>query len=380
MFFMMTDTTDDSSEFARFFTDQAVLDGVEGSYQVKQQDSPPKEASSSLGKDHGLPPIIKGGDFPPSWELESRPYLIDKFFQRGDTILLSSPPKCHKSFFWGNIAVSLGTGTPFLGMETTQSNVLIIDLELRRDVAMDRLINIAQAKGFDKVPDSVFLWSLARHTYDLDTICEVLNSELLNLPKMDLVIVDPLYVIDRGTDFDENNAHSVTRLITALERLTTEQDSALGLVHHCRKGNLNNADAMDRTSGSSAFSRYPSVIMNLSRHEQEDCSIIESVTRNFRAPPTMCLEFDAPLIKERPDLDITKYRKYGEAGISKESTQRKILHSLPLHPIEKQEWYARCREFNLTETDFLSAVKELLEKGSVEKTDKGFIRNKEAPF
>ena len=34
--------------------------------------------------------------------------------------------------------------------------------------------------------------------------------------------------------------------------------------------------------GSSAFSRYPSVIMNLSPHEMQDCAIIEFTTRNFK--------------------------------------------------------------------------------------------------
>ena len=124
----------------------------------------------------------------------------------------------------------------------------------------------------------------ASHTYDLDTIVEVLRSKLEELPQLDLVCVDPIFVLDRGDSFDENSAHSVTRLITALEQLTIEQDSALMLVHHTRKGNLNNADSMDRASGSSAFSRYPSVIMNLSPHEMQDCAIIEFTTRNFKTP------------------------------------------------------------------------------------------------
>ena len=94
--------------------------------------------------------------------------------QRGDTCLVTSRPKLGKSFLLRNVGISLASGTPFIGKETSQSNVLMIDLELRRDVAMERLIHIANAKGFDKVPDNLFLWSLARHTYDLDTIVEVL--------------------------------------------------------------------------------------------------------------------------------------------------------------------------------------------------------------
>ena len=59
--------------------------------------------------------------------------------QRGDTVLLTSPPKVGKSWLWANVAMSLATGTPFLGKQTSLSNVLMIDLELRRDVAIQRL-------------------------------------------------------------------------------------------------------------------------------------------------------------------------------------------------------------------------------------------------
>lgn len=372
---------DDSPNFVKYFTDPAVLEklGV-GEYQPEsRREAMTKEANASLEKPRsGLPPIVKGGDFPPLWELESRPFLIDGMMQRGDTILLTSPPKVGKSFFWANVGISLATGTPFLGKQTTQSNVLMIDLELRRDVAMDRLIHVANAKGFDQVPDSLFLWSLARHTYHLETIIEVLRSQLEELPKMDLVIVDPIYVLDRGDNFDENNAHSVTRLITALEQLTTEQDSALGLVHHTRKGNLNNADSMDRSSGSSAFSRYPSVIMNLSKHEVEDAAIIEFTTRNFKTPKPLCYQLDAPLVVERPDLDPTKFRRYGDLGRSECVSPDLILGALPNHAVSKQEWFARCRSADVKEAQFLDVVKELLSSGLVVENEQGFARNQGA--
>ena len=189
----------------------------------------------------------------------------------------------------------------------------------------------------------MYLWSLARHTYDLETIVEALRAQLSKLPKLDLVIVDPIYVLDRGDSFDENNSHCVTRLITALEQLTTEQDSAFGLVHHTRKGDLNKTDSMDRSSGSSAFSRYPSVIMNLSRHEVEDCAIMQFTTRNFRTPKPICFQLDAPLVKERPDLDPTKFRKYGRDGLEETSAKDIALNALPNHAVSKQEWFSRCR-------------------------------------
>ena len=149
-----------------------------------------------------LPPIVKGGDFPPLWELEVRPFLIENILQRGDTCLITSRPKLGKSFMLANIGVSLASGTPFLGRQTSLSNVLMIDLELRRDVAMERLIHVANAKGFEKVPDNLHLWSLARHTYDLDTIVEYFA---LNCQSFQLWILSASinFILDRGESFDE---------------------------------------------------------------------------------------------------------------------------------------------------------------------------------
>ena len=379
--------TDDSENFTKYFNDPKVLAEIEGRHKdyVENGNVPqPEELATSVTSSlHGLPPILSGGDFPPIWELESRPFLVDNLFQRGDTILAFSKPKLGKSFFWGNAAVCLTAGLPFMGKQTTKSNVLVIDLELRRDVAMDRLISIANAHGMEKVPDNLYLWSLARHCYNLDTICEVLEAELSKLPKFDLVVVDPLFVIEGGNygggdGFDENNAHSVTRLITALERLTTEQDSALGLTHHCRKGNLNNADSMDRASGSGAFSRYPSVLLSLSPHEQENCAVVDATTRNFKSPAPFVFELEAPIVKARPDLDPTKLRKYGEAGKSSISSNMRALNQLPDHPLSKQNWYAKCRSAGVTESEFRQAVEDLVNSGLVLSQNGDFSRNPEA--
>lgn len=367
---------DDSANFSKFFTNAQVLEGLEGKYSPPVQKPETDTHDNQQPQDviEELPKVLSGADFPPPWELETRPFLIDGILQRGDTALVSAPPKLGKSFFWGNVAIALGTGTPFLGRETSKSNVLLIDLELRKDVAIDRLIGIAQGRGFEKVPENVYLWSLARHTYDLDAICEALRDELQNLPKMDLVVVDPIYVLDRGDNFDENSAHSVTRLLTALEKLTTEQDSALGLCHHTRKGNLNKTDSLDRSSGSSAFSRFCSVNLSLSHHEHENCVIIQSTTRNFKSPPPICFELDHPIIKGRDDLDPSKFRPYGESGISAESSNRKILHALPKHPITKQEWFSRCRSLDVNEDTFITAIEDLSKEGLIEIEDSHYVR------
>ena len=320
---------DDSSNFTKYFTDPNQLENAKKKYdhyvstgQLPKEESynpPLAEPNESQQTESGLPPIINGNDFPPAYELTPRQFLVDGLFQRGDNVLITAPPKLGKSWFWANAAVAVSAGIPFLGRPTHKSNTLILDLELRRDVAMDRLIQISLARGLDQVPEGLWLWSLAKHCYDLDTICEVLKSRLMDLPDISLIVVDPLYIIDQGQSYDENNAHCVTRLMTALEQLTVETGATLGLSHHFRKGNLASQDAIDRGAGSGAFSRYPDVLMSLSKHEIEDCIIADCTTRNMKSPPSFVFQLQTPIFKIRPDLNASKFRRYGQPGIIEEA-------------------------------------------------------------
>ena len=129
----MQDNTmsDDSSNFVKYFTDASVISRIgsdDDNADIVAEEAQPSSATPSSS---ALPPIVKGGDFPPLWELEVRPFLIENILQRGDTCLITSRPKLGKSFMLANIGVSLASGTPFLGRQTSLSNVLMIDLELR---------------------------------------------------------------------------------------------------------------------------------------------------------------------------------------------------------------------------------------------------------
>ena len=159
--------TDDSTNFTKYFTDPEVIKEVSETYQqyISKGVVPETVAENkpiSTDKPQGLPPIINGKDFSPRYELKPREFLVDGMFQRSDNILITAPSKLGKSFFWGNAAVSIAAGLPFLGKQTTKSNVLILDLELRRDVSLDRLQSISESLGLPHAPDGLWLWSLAK--------------------------------------------------------------------------------------------------------------------------------------------------------------------------------------------------------------------------
>ena len=84
------------------------------------------------------------------------------------------------------------------------------------------------------------------------------------------------------------------------------------------------------------------------------------------------------MVKERPDLDPTKYRKYGEHGRSECFGADDVMNQLPNHPISKQEWFSRCRSAGIEESVFLNHFETLLSSGLVLAQGGDFIRNKGA--
>ena len=328
---------DDSTNFLKHLSDPSTWNGRQS---ITTSEDTTEKASVTLGPPEGLlPQILSGSDFPAQYNLTPRPFLVDGLFQKSDNVLLTAPSKIGKSWFWANAATSIAAGLPFVGRDTAQGNVLILDLELRRDVAMDRLWSIALAMGLEQPPENLFLWSLARHCYDLDVIAEVLHSRLDELPDIDLLVVDPLYLFERESGFDENNAHCVTHLMVELEKLTARTGAALGLSHHYRKGSMGGENHIDRGSGSGAFSRYPDVLMTLSKHQADECMIAEVTARNSKSPLPFCLQLEAPLLKPRDDLDATQYwRSGGNATSTKEIEPAALLAMLPEDGLSRSEW------------------------------------------
>ena len=311
-----------------------------------------------------LPPIIPGNDFPPKYDIKPAEYLVDGFIQKNDLALLSAPSKTGKSWIWNNIAMACAAGIPIFNRETRKSKVLLIDFELRKDRIQERLIDIALARGLDGVPDDLHLWSLSRVTYDLELIIESLKVELLDKEPYDLIVVDPLYCIDtKDSSFDENSSRHVTSLFQELENLVCESDAALGVCHHFRKGNPNSSDAQDRSSGSGAFARYPSLLLSATRHEEEDCLIIESTARNQKSPDPFVVQLEAPLILSRPDLDPSKFRRYGSRGKPRFDPSSVIMGHVPEKgKIGRNRLFFLCSKDGVDEQHFNEGVNLLLEK------------------
>lgn len=257
-----------------------------------------------------LPPILSGGQFPKAYELTKRKVQIDGLFRHGDNVMLTAPSKMGKSWFFATMATAIASGQNFCDLATEKGKVLMIDLELHKDDAIDRLWRISQANGLDAPPDDLFLWSLRLCQYTMQTLTECLENRLSKMGKVDVIILDPIYLLEAG-EFDENSATCVKNLMVELNKIGAQTGATICLSHHYRKGKMGNEDHIDRGSGSGAFARFPDSILSLSKHEENKCAILEVTGRSMPVRPPLTIEVDPPRIRRRADLPPV-HKTYGK--------------------------------------------------------------------
>lgn len=243
-----------------------------------------------------LPPIIQGNDFPAQYDLEKRPPLVENLFRAKDNVLLGAPSKMGKSWFYANLAVCLASGRHFIDLEVKKSRVLIIDLELHRDDALDRLWRIAHEEGHNKMPEDLYLWCLRDYHYDLDLLITELDHRLESIGGIDAIILDPIYMLgDAG--FDENNANSVKTFLQDIAHLKAKHQSALLLTHHFSKGQKGRESHTDRISGSGSFQRWPDSLITLSHHRLLTYAVMEVTGRSMPKADPVTIHMSPPVIR-----------------------------------------------------------------------------------
>jgi RecA-family ATPase len=283
---------DDSINFVKDLVEQTKGQGPI----INRQEKTWKDPNLDPSETEGLPPIVPGSEFPPQYELVKRKPLVENLFRVGDNVLLTAPSKMGKSWFYSTLATSLASGEKFLGLEVAKSRVLMLDLELHKDDAQDRLWSIALAQGLKQVPEDLYLWSLRSCVYDMETLIEVLQARLADLPAMDAIFIDPIYMLEGGGEFDENSNSAVTAMLRELQGITKQTGSALLLSHHYRKGNMGRENHIDRSSGAGAFSRFPDSLLTLSHHNEPYHAIMEVTGRSMPQVKARSVKMIPPLI------------------------------------------------------------------------------------
>jgi hypothetical protein len=290
-----------------------------------------KVAQGSL-LNSSLPPIEEFEEFI-ALDIPMPPELIKGLLHQGSKMLISGGSKAHKTWALIDMAISVHTGTPLWGLQTTQTNVLYINLELQRPFAQYRFKEIRRAKN---IPDAkgLRIWNLRSYSCDISKLRCLLMPEILK-GDYGLIVFDPIYKVYGGRD--ENSVSDIAEIMNELEQIIRHTGAALVYATHQTKGNQADKESIDRISGSGAFARDVDTGLILTTHDEEGCYTAEApILRNFKPFEPFVLRWELPLMVRDDALDPKHLKARKNPNDGKPCSIEQMMAHVPLNePIDK---------------------------------------------
>jgi hypothetical protein len=160
-------------------------------------------------------------------------WLVRDLWRRAAVGIVGGAPKCSKSWFALDLAVSIASGTPCLGTFVVEQpgNALVFLAEDSLPDLYERLVALSSSRGLDLasldldvITEPVVRLDLPEHRERLTATLDRLRPRLL--------LLDPLVRLHR---LDENSAQEISGLLGFLRELQRAFDCAIVLVHHASK-------------------------------------------------------------------------------------------------------------------------------------------------
>lgn len=269
-------------------------------------------------------------------EIPKPTVLIEGMLHKGSKLVFGGSSKSFKTWCLFDLAMSIATGSDWLGRHTAIGRVLYVNFEIQEFAWQERLRTMANAKKKAPGPNMLHLWNLRGHAADFRSLIPKIIARAKN-EGYSLIVLDPLYKLYGDTD--ENSAGDIGQLFNEIERLSQTTQAAVAFGAHFAKGNASGKEAIDRISGSGVFARDPDSILIFTKHEEEDCFTLEPILRNFPPVSPFVVRWQFPLMVPA-DLDPSKLKQ--TAGRKKELDPRKLLSYILTNnnenPISISDW------------------------------------------
>ncbi len=238
-----------------------------------------------------------------------RPPVIEGLLRKGETMNVVAASKVGKSWLALDLALSVASGTPWLGKHrTTPGSVLYIDNELHPETIASRVRQVAHARNLDfrTVGPKVCFETLRGNLRDIHEMASYFRA--IEPGRFTLVILDAAYRF-MPADGDENSNSQMARIYNAIDRYAAQLGSAFALVHHTTKGNQSGKHITDVGAGGGSQSRAADTHLVLRPHEEERCAVLDAVARSWEAISPCVLEWTFPVWNHEPDLDARQLRR-----------------------------------------------------------------------
>jgi hypothetical protein len=233
-------------------------------------------------------------------------WTVEGIWSRDAHGLIAGEPKSYKSLIATDLAVSVASGTNFLGhFEVPQTGpVIIIQEENTPAMMKDRLEKVAYSRGLAgrasangrvlslEAPAELPIFLMNNHRFDLtnDDHIEFLEDQIQRIRPV-LIVLDPIYLMTPGVD--ENSAQAMIPVLTKLLTLKQEYGVGILIVHHYNKPRQEeDRSPGNRISGTNVFYRWFESALYVEKLPQPGAVKVTSEHRG--APPSggIQVEFD----------------------------------------------------------------------------------------
>jgi hypothetical protein len=251
--------------------------------------------------------------------------LVSGVLHKGAKMVIGGGSKTGKTWLLIDLALSVSSGTPWLGLNCRPGIVVYLNFEIQAGFFHDRLLQVADAKNVE-LTENLLAWNLrgfARPAAEL--FAEV--QERVAGRDIALFVIDPVYKLNLGGD--ENSAGETGELLNKFEVLASNTGAAVAFSAHFAKGDAWEKSSVDRISGSGVFARDPDAILTLTGvPKDEGAFIVESTLRNCRALHPFAVRWAFPLLVPEAMKPIVATSK------KRVLTEKDFLDALPALDIE----------------------------------------------
>ena len=306
-----------------------------------------------------LPELIDAAAFIAE-TIEPPAELVEGILHKGSKLVFGGSSQSFKTWCLLDLAISVATGTEWIGRATVLGKVLFLNFEIQPHAWQRRIVAVAQAKGVELQTGQIILWNLRGHAAGFKLLMPRITQRCRD-EKFSLIVLDPIYKLYGGTD--ENAAGAVAELLNSLENLATETGAAIAFGAHFAKGNASAKEAIDRISGSGVFARDPDSLLIFTKHETEDAFTVEPILRNFAPVAPFAVRWEFPLMHCANDLDPARLKQAG--GRPAKHRPQDLLELLPPDGLTNAEWLARADENGIGKSSYYTLRKALKQSEKV---------------
>ena len=221
--------------------------------------------------------------------LEDQEFIVDCLIPTGVGGIIA-PPKFGKSWLCLDLCIAVATGTPFLGFNTTQHEVLYLALEDGKK-RLDRRSKIVAAEDRKALQRNLH-FELKAPTLD-SGLLKVLDDYLKRHSATKLIVIDTLQKVRGEMRRGESVYQYDYREISDIHNFAIDRDLAIVLVHHTKKG-IDDSDPLANASGSNGVVGSLDFSLNLIRRKRNDKTTKMSIIGRDTEEDTYVLQFDKP--------------------------------------------------------------------------------------